>query len=448
MSIAGWIHENLIARSRVRESDPLVEEALRFTPADARAALDHMLDHATRMVPHYRDLAAAHGGGPMPLDAFPILTKRFIQANFDRLTSDDHAGRGPYKYSTGGSTGEPLVILQDLEHKAWVRAGEDYIMRRLLGGLHRTRDPKIILWGSAADVRRSRRHWMKRLMLATSRTHLLNAFRMTPDIMRRYAAEYNRVKPVLVKAYAGSLYTFCRFVRDEGLRLDPPPKAIYTAAENLTAPMREVIEEVLRCRVTDVYGSREIGLAAAQCGRGVYHVLDYMNHFEILDADNRPAKPGCEGRIIVTTLRNHTMPLIRYEIGDYAVAADGPCDCGLDTPVFKAVRGRIVDHFVRADGTLVYGGYFTVPMFHRPWVEEFQFLQTDHDTVEIHVVQRSAPPPGEVEEIVAMSREIMGEGSRIVWKEVDHIPRTIHGKLLFTRSLLVGPEDREQTPRP
>ena len=432
-----WLYENVIARQRVRASAPLEKIAARFTPEDSARALDEILTHAVQHVPYYRRIAEARNlpaESKLALEVFPLLTRSDLQTNFDELTSDDAASRRPRKDSTGGSTGQPVVFLHDHAHQAWVRATEEYLMRSWFG-VDRSRDTKLILWGSAVDLHKSKDWVLKKWMLVCSNTHLLNAFRMSPEILRNYAAEYCRLRPKLLKGYAVSVYTFCRFTRDNGIKLSPPPLAVYTAADMLTAEMREVIEGELSCRVTDVYGSREVGLAAAQCHLGKYHVLNFICHLEILRPDGSPAAPGEEGRIVITTLRNYSMPLIRYEIGDFAVAGE-QCTCGLTSPTFEAIRGRMFDYFTMPDGNLIEGGYFSKPMFNRPWVEEFQVLQTEIDVIELHLKLRRPPPEGEREDVMDQMQKIAGPKVKIIWKEVDEIPRTRHGKLFYCRSLV------------
>ena len=436
-NLKAWLYENVIARQRVRASAPLEKIAARFTPEDSARALDEILTHAVTHVPYYRRIAETKNlpaGGKLALEDFPLLTRADMQTNFTELTSDDAAQRQPRKDSTGGSTGQPVVFLHDFDHQAWVRATEEYLFRSWFG-IDRSRDTKLILWGSAVDLHKSKNWIQKKWMLACSNTHLLNAFRMSPEIMRNYAAQYCRLRPKLVKGYAVSVYTFCRFVRENGIKLSPPPRAVYTAADTLTPEMREVIEGELGCRVTDIYGSREVGLVAAQCPRGKYHVLNFMAHLEILRADGSAAAPGEEGRITITTLHNYSMPLIRYEIGDFAVAGE-QCNCGLTSPSFDSIRGRIFDYFTMPGGHLVEGGYFTKPMFNRPWVEEFQVLQTELDVIELHLKLRRPPPEGEREDVMDQMQKIAGPNVRIVWKEVDEIPRTRHGKLFYCRSLV------------
>ncbi len=47
------------------------------------------------------------------------------------------------------------------------------------------------------------------------------------------------------------------------------------------------------------------------------------------------------------------MPLLRYDTGDLARTADGPCRCGRPLPLLDSVEGRANESIVRRDGTLV-----------------------------------------------------------------------------------------------
>ncbi len=60
---------------------------------------------------------------------------------------------------------------------------------------------------------------------------------------------------------------------------------------------------------------------------------------EILRPDNTPCAVGETGRVVVTDLHNYAMPLIRYDIGDYATP--GPrCACGRAHTTLSAIAGR------------------------------------------------------------------------------------------------------------
>ena len=70
-----------------------------------------------------------------------------------------------------------------------------------------------------------------------------------------------------------------------------------------------------------------------------YHVQAESVFLEVLDEDNLPCKPGYIGRVVVTPLHNYAMPLIRYEIGDFAEVGK-PCSCGRHLSVISRILGR------------------------------------------------------------------------------------------------------------
>ena len=58
----------------------------------------------------------------------------------------------------------------------------------------------------------------------------------------------------------------------------------------------------------------------------------------------------------MTTLENYLMPLVRYEIGDYAIASNAQCACGRTLPLLGRVLGRQSNLFRKSDGSMVRAG--------------------------------------------------------------------------------------------
>src|SRR5690606_32313812 len=75
--------------------------------------------------------------------------------------------------------------------------------------------------------------------------------------------------------------------------------------------------------VYNFYGSREVSAIATEVKglQDMYVMFDNV-FVEILDEGNNPVKKGEEGEIVITTLNNHYMPLLRYKIGDRAIKGD------------------------------------------------------------------------------------------------------------------------------
>lgn len=421
-----------------------VRPAIRFAPksrvlAQIRGAtreaslrsLGALLEHARSKVPFY-------SGAPRPspevlpeFARFPVVGKPLLRGNYERFHSADLSTRRWWRNSSGGSSGEPLTFIQDQNFMNWRVATEAFYYRQFLGHEFNT-TRTVILWGSERDLF-SRLSRKGRMWNWATQATLLNAFRMTPADMLRYVETINRQRPLLIRGYAGSLYELARFVQARGLRL-AAPRVVYSSAEMLARPMRETIEAVFGAPVFDFYGSREVGAIAGQCARGAMHLFTFNNWVEVVDDHGQAVQPGAPGRILVTTLHNYAMPLIRYDIGDTAVVGEA-CPCS-PLPTLARLTGRVTDHFLTRDGTLVHGEYFTHLFYFRDWVREFQVLQTDVEAIAVYFAAQQPPPKEDIADITDKIRLVMGDGCRVDWEEVEQVPRTPQGKLLFTRSLV------------
>lgn len=68
-----------------------------------------------------------------------------------------------------------------------------------------------------------------------------------------------------------------------------------------------------------------------ECERGGgIHLAEDAFVFEVVDEDNRRVPNGTTGsKLLITTLNNSVLPLLRYEISDIVTLATEACPCGL-----------------------------------------------------------------------------------------------------------------------
>ena len=395
------------------------------------------------------------------LSNLPTLTKQHLRDDFAALHT---VGEFPHTYrnTSGGSTGQPVVLTQDANYSSWSNATQGYYFREFLG-VEMNDVKNIWLWGSERDLPH-RRQGMRRQRHPTvfwRNQTLLNTFRATTDQRwRDYIDFIAHHRPYYVAGYAGSLYRMARFARKHNVRLYRP-KFVYSAAETLTDFMREEIEDQFNAKVFDFYGSREVGAIAGECRYGRRHVFTMNNVVEILPLGDRlgnatssevashsvqsltpvGVEAAQEGRILVTNLHNRAFPLIRYEIGDTGAMATGAanCPCGSPLPVLTKLTGRVSDHFVLRDGGLVHGEYFTHLFYFRSWVESFRVDQLEYDHIRVRVVPAGSVDERDVAEVTREIRAVMGDECKVEWHYVDEIDKSPQGKHLYTRSY-VQPE--------
>jgi phenylacetate-CoA ligase len=262
---------------------------------------------------------------------------------------------------------------------------------------------------------------------------------MPPEKMKQYLSVLDSSPPDLVLAYAQSIYELALFAERNGIRV-APQSAIMTSAGTLYPFMREKIEGVFRCKVFNRYGSREVGdIACEHPGSGGLWVAPWGCHVEIVDEYDNPVPPGEEGEILVTSLTNFAMPLIRYKIGDRGVlSSDSTTPSGLRGQILLKVSGRNVDMFKCRDGTLIDGEYFTHLLYFRDWVRKFQFIQKDFDLVAVNMVKASETvPDGDFDDITKKIQVLLGEGCRVEYNFLEDISPSPSGKYRYTMSEMV-----------
>ncbi|CAL9616280.1 hypothetical protein SUDANB120_05760 [Streptomyces sp. enrichment culture] len=141
----------------------------------------------------------------------------------------------------------------------------------------------------------------------------------------------------------------------------PRPASIVTAYEYTPANVRRYLTDRFDVPVIDLFGSTELGYLFHSDRHGRYHpYLDRMS-VELL-----PVAPGSGiHSLIVTSIRNPYMPLVRYRSGDCVRTADGSPDpaqitafCGREKELLATPHGPVahadVDGVVTATAPQVF----------------------------------------------------------------------------------------------
>ncbi|MDD2773118.1 MAG: hypothetical protein PHP45_05415 [Elusimicrobiales bacterium] len=390
--------------------------------------LEKIILHAYSSVPYYRRLLAEYevvrDGAVRPefLDRLPLLTKQLIRQAGDKLLSADYKTRKPYFNTSGGSTGEPVRLVQDKAYND-ANIADKIFFNRMLG--KEPGDREIKLWGSERDIISGTIGLRERLINSLYNRRLLNTFRMTPARMDAYLREMAAFKPHTIWTYTDSMIELARHAAASGAEIFSPRQIIATTAV-LTEEKRRFIGDIFRAPVHNQYGSREAGPIACECAchEGL-HVFDWTHYVELVN-----------GRVVVTVLTNYSMPLIRYDIGDTAEWQPGLCRCGLATRRLARITGRISGHFRLRDGTLIHGEYFTHIFYFRPWLKSFRIVQKDYDMVICRLAVSSQPPESELAEIDRRIKLVMGENCKIEHLFCADIPPSPSGKYIYTKSEL------------
>lgn len=159
---------------------------------------------------------------------------------------------------------------------------------------------------------------------------------------------------------------------------------IETTGEELTSPMRRVISDSFNAAVFDRYGMAEVGIVAYQheSSSEWLRVVHPFVHVEI----------GGNNEIIITSLKNYAMPLVRYKTGDFCTdwkVIDGSL-------YLKGIKGRSTHLLHILDGFTVSSIALENILFACPNIVEVQFFidKNDHlDKLSIYTSNASSIDP-------------------------------------------------------
>jgi len=403
--------------------------------------LNALLNYAYNNVPYYKRVFEEYGvvkngeiklQKSMDIQAIPFLTKEIIRREKEYILSVEHQERGSRKNASGGSTGEPIVFMQDNVYRT--NNGANFFLAKSWRGAD-PYDSIVDIWGAPRDTFEGKKPLSVTIKDFFRNRIFLNCYLMSTDDMKRYINILNKHKPKLIVTYAQSIYEIAKFAKENKLHVEKQ-NAIHSAAGPLHECMRMEIEDVFQCKVFNHYGSREVGAIASECKAhdGLHIMMDHI-FVEVLDENGKPCKAGQQGEIVVTSLDNYSMPLIRYKIGDVGVMQEyRKCSCGCAYPKLQNVTGRTTDMFRTINNSVFHGTYFHGLFWFKSWIKAFQVIQKRLDLIIVRFVKEGKVPEEDLIDIEEKIKIVMGQECTVVFEFVDSIPKTKTGKYLYTIS--------------
>jgi phenylacetate-CoA ligase len=252
-----------------------------------------------------------------------------------------------------------------------------------------------------------------------------------PEVARRVLKSLETRRPTMVWGVSNAMYVVAVALLEQGRTA--PAKACWSGGNLLLPHYRKALEQAFQCAVYERYATMETGLVAHECleGRSL-HVPAEGLIAEIVRPDGTRAAPGETGEVLLTALRNHATPLIRYRVGDRAVApASERCTCGRGLPVFGTVTGRSRDFLKTPSGTVI-GPRQAADALAAVMdsVIDFQVVQDAQGRLNVSVVQRDTPQmESDREKTASIIQELVQPPERPVVERVEKIALTPGGKL-------------------
>jgi phenylacetate-CoA ligase len=180
------------------------------------------------------------------------------------------------------------------------------------------------------------------------------------------------------------------------------PSFIISSGAKLEAGLRARLESAFGCQAVEAYGMTELGVIAYPCSRGSLHIDGSLMFLEIVDTAGNVLPEGQQGEIVVSSLSNRAMPLLRYRTGDLGALDLSKCGCGSPAPRLTQLSGRIIRCLRLPSGRLFAPTYFNDLFVRFDWLAEFQITQTSRDAIEVLL----QPRPGAEGAAGDLNREV------------------------------------------
>jgi len=306
-----------------------------------------------REVPLYRD-SLARAGCERPnfrcFKGLPLLAKRDMRNGFPRnFLSDDQSLESLLEKNlvelehTSGTSEERLPVIFG---RGWWNAQEERALR-LNGFVARVLDEypsarRATLVPPACNGLTCPTVWMSREQRTLGDTLFVNLaripFLLADADLARMVSEITEWSPQFLDLDPVHGVCFALYCEQHGIQF-PSLRFVLCSYEFVSVVHRRILARVFGVPVFNLYGSTETGHLLMENERGEMKPSYDTAFLEVVNADAHGV-----GELVVTTLTNDYMPLLRYRIGDLAERVERPYASAF------VVHGRTRDALTAGDG--------------------------------------------------------------------------------------------------
>jgi phenylacetate-CoA ligase len=384
-------------------------------PDVSKMYLNGILKYATENVPFYMKFKAFDS-----IQSFPVINKNIIRGDYQAFQSPEFSETSVVNMRTSGSTGTPFVVRQDKNKRKRVHA------------------EMIYFWGKAG-YQTGMRYVFFRIWTSLNRRSKLSAWArniLMWEIKRLDEGELEDFRNTIksdrkIKMLLGYPSVFENLANHLVTRVDSSEfnniNTLIAFGEALPEFTREKIKRVFKGSIVSLYSNQENGMLAQECVENKeFHVNSASYHMELLKMDSdAPVRVGELGRIVVTDLFNHAMPLIRYDTGDTGIWKEA-AECGWHSQVLSSIQGARIDLISDTRGNKINPHTISVFMWPFNKLLQYQFIQ---ETARQYTLKlNGAEGYYEDATFVDLFKGVLGEDAQIRIEHVHEIPVLDSGK--------------------
>lgn len=316
--------------------------------------------------------------------SIPLLDKAQLRARHDEFRSRDYDPAELWYRDTSGTSGPPMPVWYAPEFAfdfllfaeckvAWLA---DAWTPDILG--------RAVLSAALVDKKSlNNQVWM---CPDNSRGLTIRALfdERRPEATQDLLALLTKHRPAILALKPNILGSIARGVGERRAVAADYLKLVLCGGALLDNEVRRAAERALGVPVYDAYGLTEIGSVAAECrAQQGLHVYENDVIAEIARPDGSLHRTG-RGELVLSSVSNAAMPLLRYRTGDVVELTNELCPCGRPGHRIVHIGSRAVRNYLLADGSEYAPTNFN-ELFKRFPLREFQITQLDTRQLEVQV---------------------------------------------------------------
>jgi phenylacetate-CoA ligase len=246
-------------------------------------------------------------------------------------------------------------------------------------------------------------------------------FLLTDEEFARMAEEILEWSPTFLDLDPVHGAWFALFCERQNIKF-PSVKFILGSYEFVSVVHRKILSRVFGVPVFNFYGATETGHLLMENERGEMKASHENVFYEIVAPDERGI-----GDLVVTTLTNEIMPLVRYRPGDLAQRDEQP----YATNYF--VHGRARDVLRRRDGQRVTTLEIDECFKNENGIAHYQLRQKENNDCHLQIIpDREMPAAEELNRVTARIEHLLQLENPISTEAVKMLPPLPSGKFRLT----------------
>ena len=246
-------------------------------------------------------------------------------------------------------------------------------------------------------------------------------FLLTEAEFARMAGEILEWSPVFLDLDPVHGAWFALYCERRGIKF-PSVKFILCSYEFISVAHRKILQRVFDVPVFNLYGSTETGHLLMENERGDMKASLENVFCEIVEPDERGV-----GDLVVTTLTNEVMPLVRYRVGDLVERREQPYATNY------RVHGRTRDALSHRDGRRVTTLEIDECFSGVEGIAHYQLRQSEPGDCDLQFIpDREVPSAEELNGLTGQIENLLQLGNKITVSVVEKLPPLTSGKFRLT----------------